>query len=210
MDEQFWDDMYVGRSQVFSGAPNGVLVTEITDLPPGRALDVGCGEGADALWLARRGWHVTAVDISRTALQRAAASAAATAITGSLAYVRADLTSAPAPAGPFDLVSVQYFPLAHQPDHAALHRLLDAVAPAGTLLFVSHDPADLASREDFDPSDYYQPDDIVRQLDHDWTVVVNEKRPRTVPAPAGTDHTHDTVLRAQRLRSRGRATPARA
>lgn len=67
MDTQHWDEMYRSRSQVFSGAPNGVLVAEITDLPPGRALDVGCGEGADALWLARRGWQVTAVDISETA-----------------------------------------------------------------------------------------------------------------------------------------------
>lgn len=118
MDAQFWDEMYRSRDQVFSGAPNGVLVTEVTDLPPGQALDVGCGEGADALWLARRGWQVTAVDISRTALQRAAA--AATDITGRVAWTRADLTITPPPAGAFDLVSVQYFPLPHQPDHTAL------------------------------------------------------------------------------------------
>lgn len=56
MDAQFWDERYRSRNQVFSGAPNGVLITEVTDLPPGQALDVGCGEGADALWLARHGW----------------------------------------------------------------------------------------------------------------------------------------------------------
>lgn len=197
MDQQFWENLYGSRGQVFSGAPNGVLVKEIADLPPGRALDVGCGEGADALWLARRGWHVTAVDISPTALERAARSAAAvTDLPGSVTCVHADLTSAPPPAGPFDLVTVQYFPLKHEPDHAALHRLLDAVAPAGTLLFVSHDPADLTSRHDIDASDYYQPDDIARQLDERWTVVSNERRPRTAPAPPGTPHTHDTVLRA--------------
>jgi SAM-dependent methyltransferase len=198
MDTQFWEKMYRSRNQVFSGAPNGVLVTEVTDLLPGRALDVGCGEGADALWLARHGWHVTAVDISRTALQRAAAGA--TDLIGSLAWVRADLTTTPPPAGAFDLVSVQYFPLSHQPDHTALRGLLDAVAPGGTLLFVSHDPADLTPRHGLDPSDCYQPDDIARLLDHNWTVVINETRPRTAPAPAGTHHTHDTVLRAQRLR----------
>lgn len=198
MDTQFWEAMYRSRSQVFSGAPNGVLVTEVTDLPPGRALDVGCGEGADAIWLAGHGWRVTAVDISPTALQRAAA--AATDVAGSVAWERADVTTTPPRAGAFDLVSIQYFPLAHQPDHTALRGLLDAVAPGGILLFASHDPVDLTSHEGFDPGDYYQPDDIAGVLDESWTVVINETRPRAAPAPAGTHHTHDTVLRAQRLR----------
>jgi SAM-dependent methyltransferase len=200
MDAQFWDEMYRSRDQLFSGAPNGVLVTEVTDLPPGQALDVGCGEGADALWLARRGWQVTAVDISPTALQRAAA--AATDLSGRVAWTRADLTVTPPPTGAFDLVSVQYFPLPHQPDHAALRGLLDAVAPGGTLLIAAHDLADLPPRHEhgFDPSDYYQPGDIARLLGHDWTVLINGTRPRTAPPPAGTHHTHDIVLRAQRLR----------
>lgn len=198
MDTQFWDEMYGSRDQVFSGAPNGVLVTEVADLPPGQALDVGCGEGADALWLARRGWQVTAVDISQVALQRAAAGADL----GRVAWTHSDLTTTPPPVGVFDLVSVQYFPLPHQPDHTALRGLLDAVAPGGTLLIASHDPADQPPGHEhgFDPSDYYQPDDVARLLDHDWTVLVNETRPRTAPPPAGTHHTHDIVLRAQRLR----------
>ncbi|MFJ2346418.1 MULTISPECIES: class I SAM-dependent methyltransferase [Streptomyces] len=200
MDAQFWDDLYRSRDQLFSGAPNGVLVTEITDLPPGQALDVGCGEGADAIWLARRGWQVTAVDISRAALERAVA--AATDVQGRVAWTRADLTGTPPPAAAFDLVSVHYFPLAHQPDHTALRGLLDAVAPGGTLLFATHALADLSPdpERDFDPGDYYQPDEIARLLDDDWTVLINETRPRTAPAPAGTHHTQDTVLRARRLR----------
>ncbi|MFF6845105.1 class I SAM-dependent methyltransferase [Streptomyces antimycoticus] len=200
MDAQFWDDLYRSRDQLFSGAPNGVLVTEITDLPPGQALDVGCGEGADAIWLARRGWQVTAVDISRAALERAVA--AATDVQGRVAWTRADLTGTPPPAAAFDLVSVHYFPLAHQPDHTALRGLLDAVAPGGTLLFANHALADLSPEpeRDFDPGDYYQPDEIARLLDDDWTVLINETRPRTAPAPAGTHHTQDTVLRARRLR----------
>jgi SAM-dependent methyltransferase len=200
MDAQFWDERYGSREQLFSGAPNGVLVTEVTDLPPGQALDVGCGEGADALWLARRGWQVTAVDISRIALQRAAATA--TDITGRVAWTRADLTITPPPARAFDLVSAQYFPLPRQPDHTAPRGLLDAVAPGGTLLIASHDLADLPPHHelDVDPGEFYQPDDIARLLDHTWTVLINETRPRTAPAPAGTHHAHDTVLRAQRLR----------
>lgn len=200
MDTQFWDDMYRSREQLFSGSPNGVLVTEVTDLPPGQALDVGCGEGADALWLARRGWQVTAVDISRIAVERAAA--AATDIEGRVAWTRADLASTPPPAAAFDLVSAQYFPLERQPDHSVLRGLLDAVAPGGTLLFATHALADLTpdQERDFNPGDYYQPDDIAGLLDDSWTVLVNETRPRTAAAPAGTHHTRDTVLRARRLR----------
>ncbi|RAY14102.1 SAM-dependent methyltransferase [Actinomadura craniellae] len=200
MDAQFWDERYLSRDQLFSGAPNGVLVTEATDLPPGQALDLGCGEGADALWLARRGWQVTGVDISQIALQRAAAAAADLA--DRVAWTRADLTVAPPPAGAFDLVSAQYFPLVHQPDHAALRGLLAAVAPGGTLLFVGHDPADLPPGQDhgFDPGDYYQPGEVAEFLGHGWTVLIDETRPRTAPAPAGTHHAHDTVLRARRLR----------
>ncbi|GLY63425.1 class I SAM-dependent methyltransferase [Amycolatopsis taiwanensis] len=200
MDEQFWDEMYRSRDQVFSGNPNGVLVTEVTALAPGQALDVGCGEGADALWLARRGWHVTAVDISRTALKRAATTDVD--MTGRVAWAHADLTTASPPARAFDLVSVQYFPLPRRPGHSALRRLLAAVAPGGTLLIGSHDLADHppGHDHDFDPGDYYQPDEIARLLDDDWTILINETRPRTAPAPEGTHHVNDVVLRAQRLR----------
>jgi hypothetical protein len=92
----------------------------------------------------------------------------------------------PPSADAFDLVSVQYFPLVLQPDHTALRGLLDAVAPGGTLLFVSHDLADLTPgpEQGFDPGDYYQPADIAALLDGDWTVLINETSPRTAPAPA--------------------------
>lgn len=196
--------MYRGRERVFSGVPNGVLVAEASDLAPGQALDVGCGEGADALWLARRGWRVTAVDISRTALQRAAATAGLDLdLAGRVAWTRADLTDTPLPAGAFDLVSIQYFPLRRRPGHAVLCRLLAAVAPGGTLLFASHDAADLSARPGFDPADYYRRDEIAGLLGQDWTVLVNETRPRTAPAPEGTRHTRDAVLRAQRATALG-------
>jgi SAM-dependent methyltransferase len=193
-----WDEMYRSRDRIFSGNPNGVLVAETIDLPPGRALDVGCGEGADALWLARRGWQVTAVDISGIALQRAAA---ATDIKGRVAWTRANLTTTPPPTGVFDLVSIHYFPLVRRPGHATPRGLLGAVAPGGTLLFATHALADLALRqeENFDPADYYQPNDIAQVLDSTWTVLINETRPRAAQAPAGTHHTHDAVLRALRL-----------
>jgi len=199
MDAQFWDDMYSSRDQVFSGNPNGVLITEVTGLPPGRALDVGCGEGGDASWLARHGWRVTAIDISEVALRRAADSYPDLA--DRVEWTRSDLTVTPPPAGAFDLVSVQYIPIARQPDHTALRGLLAAVAPGGTLLIASHNLADFPAEHEHAASwgDYYQPDDIAGFLDQGWTVLVNETRPRTAPAPEGTHHVRDVVLRAYRL-----------
>ncbi|MEV0262613.1 class I SAM-dependent methyltransferase [Streptomyces sp. NPDC050617] len=201
MDARHWDDMYRSRDQVFSGNPNAVLVAEVGGLPPGQALDVGCGEGADALWLARCGWQVTAVDVSEVALRRAAG-AAEDDVRDRLSWARADLTATPPPAGTFDLVSIHYFPLRREPGHSALYGLLEAVAPGGTLLFTTHVLSDLISHRDgeYDPADFYQPDDIAQLLGPAWSVLVNETRPRTAPAPPGAHHTHDAVLRALRVR----------
>ncbi|MGJ7908149.1 class I SAM-dependent methyltransferase [Actinopolyspora sp. H202] len=201
MDEQFWEDKYSGTEQLFSGNVNGVLATEAAELAPGQALEVGCGEGADARWLARRGWRVTAIDISRTALRRAA-EATAPDLADRISWQHGDPTGTPPPADAFDLVSVQYFPLERQPAHEALRGLLAAVAPGGTLLHGSHDMSELPPDHEhgFDPGDYYQPADVAELLDEDWIVLVNETRARTTPPPEGTPHTHDTVLRARRLR----------
>ncbi|MEV4534500.1 class I SAM-dependent methyltransferase [Asanoa sp. NPDC049518] len=199
MGAQFWDDLYGSRDQLFSGRPNGVLVTEVGDLPPGRALDVGCGEGADARWLAHHGWQVTAVDISRTALDRAAATDPALA--GRVTWTVLDLNQV-RPPGTYDLVTAQYFPLPKQAGDTGARGLIGAVAPGGILLVASHDPADLPLGEDhgFDPADYWHPTDIAAMLDDDWTILTNESRPRTTPPPPGTHHRNDTVLRARRLR----------
>lgn len=200
MDAQFWDERYGSRDQLFSGDPNGVLVTESADLPPGQALDVGCGEGADALWLARRGWLVTGVDISQVALERAAAAGAD--VEDRVSWKRGDLATTPPPADAFDLVTAHYFPFPRQPAHTGLRGLLSAVAPGGTLLFVGHDISGLPPRLDdgHAPGDYYLPAEVAELLGADWTVTVNETRPRVVPPPPGTHHTHDTVLRARRAR----------
>ncbi|WP_432991670.1 class I SAM-dependent methyltransferase [Dactylosporangium sp. CA-233914] len=189
-----WDARYRAQDRLFSGNPNGVLVTEAAALPPGRALDAGCGEGADALWLAARGWTVTAMDIAPTALARAAEAD----VEGRVTWTESDLSTTSPPPGIFDLVSIQYFPLAPEPDHKALRGLLDAVAPGGTLLFVTHDLSDLPDPAEFDKAGYYWPQDVADLLDDTWTIVTNGQRPRTTPPPPGTHHRHDLVLRARR------------
>jgi 2-polyprenyl-3-methyl-5-hydroxy-6-metoxy-1,4-benzoquinol methylase len=104
-DEQAWDERYRESDRIWSGNPNVVLVAEVLDLAPGRALDLGCGEGADAVWLARRGWQVTAVDISGVALSRAASHAAEAGV--EIDWQRHDLEQS-FPAGEFDLISAQF------------------------------------------------------------------------------------------------------
>ena len=196
MDQQFWDDMYREKDQLWSGAPNGVLVTEVADLPPGQALDLGCGEGADALWLASRGWLVTAVDISPVALERAKAAAGDAKVSWTLA----DLSTSPLPAGAFDLVAALYFSVEREPEHRAVRNMLAAVAPGGTLLYAHHE---LTGHEhernpDFDPAKYYFPADIAAMLDEDeWTIVTHEKRAR-VNMPPEAMHVNDIVLTARR------------
>ena len=102
MTQEFWDGLYAGRGQVWSGGPNAQLVDLAADLPAGTALDLGCGEGGDAIWLAERGWAVTAVDVSAVALDRARRAAADRGLT--IAFARVDLSS-DFPAGTYDLVS---------------------------------------------------------------------------------------------------------
>ena len=196
----FWDERYASMEQVWSGEPNGALVREAAGLPPGLALDVGCGEGADAVWLAGHGWDVTALDVSEVALERAARHAGQARVP--VRWVHAGLTEAPLPPGTFGLVSAQYPALLRTVNHDAERALLAAVAPGGTLLVVHHHPpidAEQARAHGLDPDDYVTPGDVAALLDGRWRVEVNEIRARSVTAGAGSHHTHDLVLRARRV-----------
>jgi SAM-dependent methyltransferase len=141
----YWDDRYGAADRLWSGNVNPHVATVAGDLAPGTALDVGCGEGADAIWLAERGWRVTGVDISTVALDRAAAQAAEIGadVAGRTTWAYADvLTWDPAPHR-YDLVSAQFIHVP-RPELTALHRrLAAAVRPGGTLLIVGHHPSDL-------------------------------------------------------------------
>lgn len=136
--QSFWEQLYNERDQVWSGRVNAVLEQEARDLTPGRALDLGCGEGGDALWLTERGWRVTAVDISQTAVDRAAAEAARRGL--AVDWQRVDL-AASLPPGPYDLVSAQFLqsPVA-LPRSEVLRRAAAEVAAGGTLLVVGMPP----------------------------------------------------------------------
>ncbi|WP_431885406.1 class I SAM-dependent methyltransferase [Micromonospora wenchangensis] len=133
-----WDELYRGRERYWSGRPNPHLVDVVGALPPGTALDLGCGEGGDAVWLARQGWRVTAVDVSTAALQRSAAAVTAAGVAALVDFQRHDLART-FPAGEFDLVSAQFLqsPLEF-PRAEVLRAAARAVAPGGRLLVVEH------------------------------------------------------------------------
>lgn len=195
-----WDERYGAAERVWSGEPNGALVREVAGLPPGRVLDVGCGEGADAVWLASQGWEVTALDVSQVALDRARAHAVA--VGARVTWVQGGLLDTELPVEAFDLVSVQYPALRRTAADDAERALIRAVAPGGTLLIVHHDTSDrtAALEHGLDPDDWVLPRDVARLLGPEWEVEVDELRERTVSGGAGAHHTHDVVLRARRSR----------
>lgn len=194
-----WDGMYRERPKVWSGNPNPQLVAEASALEPGTALDLGCGEGADAIWLAEQGWRVTAVDVSAVALERAAGHAAESGVREKITFEQQDL-SFWRPDAEFGLVSAQYL---HSPLldwRASAVAAAAAVAPGGTLLWVGHYPNGRhAGREML-----YTEEQLAEAMEGvfangEWTVHVLETRERTVTGPDGEAMPLiDVVLRASR------------
>jgi SAM-dependent methyltransferase len=197
---RFWDERYGSADRIWSGAPNPQLVAEASDLAPGTALDAGCGEGADAVWLAARGWRVTAVDVSAVALERGAANAAP-GVAGRITWHQADLTTW-VPDGTFDLVNAQFMHFPSELRKPAYARLADAVAPGGTLLIVAHHPSDMSTTmpRPPEPDLFFTAEELAASLDPQrWEVLAADARPRRVQDPDGREVTiHDTVLRARR------------
>lgn len=183
--QQFWDDLYGQRDRVWSGRVNEPLAREVEKMAPGRALDLGCGEGADALWLAERGWSVTAVDISRTALDRAAAEAQGRGL--SVDWRQQDLADG-LPPGPYDLVSAQFLQSPVDfPRSEVLRRAAAEVAPGGVLLVVGHAAGPPWSQHRHDPA-LTPPaaqvlDDLA--LSADWEVVKADDVVRRATGPDG-------------------------
>ncbi len=201
-----WDERYGSAPALWSGHVNDVVMAETRDLPAGRALDVACGEGGDALWLAERGWHVEGVDVSQVALDRAAGHAreAGPEIAERLSWVQRDVLTWQPPAAAYDLVYLSFLHLPSTVRRPVYAALADAVAPGGTFLVVGHHPLDIGVvPRPPEPDLFFTAEDLVAELDGRWEIVTSEARARPGRHPDGWDVTiHDTVLRA----SRGAAT----
>lgn len=183
----FWEHFYGEGERTWSGRVNPRLVEEATELTPGRALDLGCGEGADAVWLAEHGWQVVAVDISANALQRARHLADDRNMVSRISFECHDLTES-FPDGPFDLVSAQFFHSPVELDRTRiLRRAADAVAAGGVLLIVDHGAAP-SWAQDAHEHHFETPEQVLAALALDtahWQQVHAEARDRDVVSPDG-------------------------
>lgn len=210
-DNEYWDQIWQGDRAAAMGSaqPNPHLVREVADLPPGTALEAGCGAGAEAIWLATRGWQVTGADIATAALDRAAERAADAGVAAQTQWTQADL-SAWEPATRFDLVTTHY---AHpaMPQLDFYDRIASWVGPGGTLLIVGHLHHDATggshghghAREHGDgppASASATAATITARLDAArWEIVTAQESQRTMSGPDGRETTiHDVVVRATR------------
>ena len=199
--QETWDARYAESDRIWSGNPNPRLVEHVTDLAPGDALDVGCGEGADAVWLAAQGWRVTALDVSQVALDRAAAHAEEAGVADRVATLRYDLMTGDPLPGDYDLVSLQFM---HPPPDlfADLYRRAGAaVRRGGVLLVVAHHPHDVETgvREPHGPDLMFPPERLVDALgDDDWDIRVADAPTREWVRDAETLTVTDTVVLAVR------------
>lgn len=197
-----WDEHYAARPRVWSGRVNARLAEIAGRLTPGRALDLGCGEGADAIWLAEHGWTVLAVDVSTIALERARNEAEARGVAQRIRFERHDLAKS-FPDGSFDLVSVQFL---HSPvamDRPPILRAAAAaVAPAGSLLIVDHAAAPPWATKMRD-REFPDAESVLAALELEpalWQRVRVDRVERAVRGPAGEDALlQDNVMWLRRL-----------
>ena len=198
MDRQQWDDAYASTDLVWTAEPNVFVVRELGGLAPGRALDLGAGEGRNAIWLAERGWQVTAVDFSAVALAKAARLAAGRGATG-ITWVTADVRGYQPPPGSFDLVLLAYIHLPPAESDALLHAAATGLAPGGTLLVVGHDRDNIAHGYGGpqEPAVLYQAAAVVAALPGLIIQQAGQER-RPVPTGEGERTAIDTLVLARR------------
>lgn len=198
MDASGWDTRYAGSERLWSTSPNVFLVEEVAGLPPGRALDLAAGEGRNAVWLAEKGWEVTAVDFSGVAAERTRELAEARGV--SIDVLVADVTAWTPPPETFDLVAVLYLHLPESERREVLARCVRSLRPGGTLLVVGHDVDNIEHGYGGpqDPSILYDPDAIAAEL-AGLTVVSARRAERAVEVDGGTRTALDTVVRAVRM-----------
>lgn len=194
-----WEERYSGEQAVWSGGPNAQLVAEASALTPGTALDVGCGEGGDVIWLARRGWRVTGADFSANGLARAARHAEEAGVAEQTTWWQVDARTFAAGGRSYDLVTTHFL---HPPDHGMVdvtRRLAGAVAPGGHLLVVGHAPdATFTHLAESHRSAMFAAEELLPGLPAAFDVLVVEQRPRTMTRDGVTRDVHDSTLLARR------------
>lgn len=198
MDAAGWDRRYSTTELIWTAEPNRFLVDEATGLQPGRALDLGAGEGRNAVWLASQGWQVVAVDFSAVGLEKAADLASRAGV--GLDLVVADATDE-LPEPGFDLIIALYLHPPPEQRRLAQHNAAAALAPGGTLLVVGHDTTNLTDGVGGpqDPSVLFGPEDVTTDLaDTGVEIVRAERVQRSVPAEAGPRTAVEALVRARR------------
>ena len=164
MRREDWDARYAAVENLWAAKPNRFLVAEVADLEPGRALDLACGEGQNAIWLATLGWQVTGVDYSEVAIAKARGRAERDGVDAE--FVCADLVTYEPGWSVFDLVVVLYLHIPSRERHVVLDRATAALAPGGTFLLVGHDTLNMTEGVGgpSDPDIHFTPDEIAAEL----------------------------------------------
>ena len=199
MDSGHWDERYAGRELVWTSEPNRFLVQEVDGLAPGRALDLACGEGRNAVWLAERGWRVTGVDFSKVGLDKARQLEDARGVHAE--WILADLLDYRPEPMAFVLVIVFYLQVPAAQRTPILTAAADTVAPGGTFLLVGHDSSNLADGHGGpqDPAVLYSAEDVSRDLKETGLRIERAERvQRPVQTPEGERIALDALLRATR------------
>ncbi|MFJ2966944.1 class I SAM-dependent methyltransferase [Streptomyces collinus] len=199
----FWDGVYAARPAADAPRPNARLTETVSDLPPGQALDLGCGEGGDALWLASQSWHVIAVDISAVAVERLTALAGSHGLGDRVNTVRHDL-QASFPQGGFDLVCAHYLHTPFGLDRSTVLRsAAHVLRPGGRLLVVDHGSTAPWSWNQDPDIRYPSPREVAAGIGLDpetWTVERAEALHRVATGPDGrTAEVTDHVLLIHRV-----------
>ncbi len=199
--QEFWDERYAAHDHVWSGRPNPPLVEHATGLSPGVALDVGCGEGADVVWLAERGWHVTGADLSVVALEKARKHADEAGVAERTDWVHVDLLAGDPLPGDADLVSAMFVHVPEADFDRVYATIAGAVRSGGTLLVAGHHPAerDTDLRNPRLSHLLFAPERVTSLLDDGWRVDVADARTRDVVGHDGEPRVAtDTVVVARR------------
>jgi len=141
VDASAWDQKYLATDRLWSATPNQFVAQDLADLAPGTAIDLAAGEGRNALWLAERGWQVTAVDFSSVAIDRGRAAARERSLR--VRWLVEDVHGVELPAKAYDLVMLAYLQLPWLEMERVVRRAAEAVAPGGTFFLVGHDARNL-------------------------------------------------------------------